>query len=1287
MVIGLSNSECHEYITDLIGLDASTELSSEINIRTQGNLFFIKQMLTYIEMEKSKSFNNSLRISNAELSGEYQSLEYYIKRNLRSLNLDMYTVVKYMVCYGKPIDLNVIALICDKTEYEISCILNKNKYYGYIIDTVDGLRITHDKISQAIHDDIVIEELNFIHKKISDSLLKTNNVKFIFDATIQRNLSKSTIKKSEILDIAKLNFDAANLALNQLAYSLSNTFYIQALHYIELYAGQQDSAFVNAIKYGYIYTSFLTGDSIELLKGLRVLIVESENIVDVTKYYALYKDIIVNSNKNYDVATSLGVELLSKFNLSLPSSQSEAAKFKLRLDSINIVSLCYENLKTQNLLPIDKTLIEKSQLKLMQDLWEAAYYSQDVDIMQAVTYKILDLSISTGIHSESSFGFMMYAMLLSKQGMHEKSYRSGKFALYIVDKYADNVMFPKITNLFCNYSAFYSESFLKISERYYSSYKTAVLTSDFLFGAWAAYFRLWTLFLSGTELSQVLSEAKELFDFLSKTNDEKMIHSYFILSDAIYSLTTNGFVFLQLEKDEFNVNTLDDFTYFNDISFAPGAAWLAIINVITNYIYGKHSTVIESIDLYLSDVNIDIVMFPLMQVTFYEALSLIEIYSEIDEDSKKAQQIKSKILDKLSDLSSLAVNEKSNFGNQFKIVKLSLLLKGFKSIEIDENSELLVHDIEESGSHLEKGILYELLTKFESTKGKFLRARNYLQLAVTEFELWGATNKKSQLLHVYANLNDNSSAPWQPYPLNQKLVNHDFNKLLKSSTLISSTLNSQSMIQKTIEFISDESSANQIYFISFADQVSNASYNSVNGSINHSLSLNLSLNNNNMYSSLIHYCYCSKTSIFIDASWSESPFMTSNYVVDNSIKSIICIPVLRHNRVLAVVYLESSNNNLSFTAELFDYLILLLNQLAISLTNSQQHNALISKLNEQSQVQNKLTAQINKIKYINEYSNLGVWSWDINTQILEWSDEIFSMFGYAKFNTDINFDNFMSVIHPDDRQAVKNAIQYCFDGHEYMVDHRIIRPDGSIRWLSEKGNVVYNTDNTPVYMFGIVQDITDTKAINDRNKDLSLQLNQSHKMESIGQLTGGIAHDFNNILASVLGYSELMQTRLKEQGDEKLLRYLDNIHTAGQRAKELVAQMMLFSRTKTDHNESISLQPIIRESIKLLTSTIPSGIKLSSDIDVDIPEVIMDPIQAQQIIMNLCVNSRDAIVDIGHIHISLKAGHFSLNCSSCHVDLNGEYVNLVIQDNGSGIEPSIPMIIVNALFSNKTVDF
>jgi len=212
----------------------------------------------------------------------------------------------------------------------------------------------------------------------------------------------------------------------------------------------------------------------------------------------------------------------------------------------------------------------------------------------------------------------------------------------------------------------------------------------------------------------------------------------------------------------------------------------------------------------------------------------------------------------------------------------------------------------------------------------------------------------------------------------------------------------------------------------------------------------------------------------------------------------------------------------------------------------------------------------------------------------------------------------------------------------------------------------------------IIRDIT-------HERELEKQLIQSQKMEAIGILAGGIAHDFNNTLFIMLGFLSLVKKEIKDNA--KAMSHLDEIFNAGERAENLIQQILTFARQEEVTFVPIDIVPLFKEAVKLLRSTLPSSIHLKLNIIDDPGRILGNPTQLHQVIINLCTNAEYAMRGKdGNLDITLSQEYIDKNSAEKNDLEVGEHLKLSIQDTGTGINPELLSKIFEPFFTTKPIN-
>ncbi len=220
-------------------------------------------------------------------------------------------------------------------------------------------------------------------------------------------------------------------------------------------------------------------------------------------------------------------------------------------------------------------------------------------------------------------------------------------------------------------------------------------------------------------------------------------------------------------------------------------------------------------------------------------------------------------------------------------------------------------------------------------------------------------------------------------------------------------------------------------------------------------------------------------------------------------------------------------------------------------------------------------------------------------------------------------------------------------------------------------------------LLATVHDRTHVRQAEMDRLNLQNRLQQANKMEAIGQLAGGIAHDFNNILASMIGYAELVQGSRARFSEDQTNGYLNEVISAGNRARDLISQMLTFTRAHRGDPRPVDVAAAINDVSRMLRAAIPAHIDIHTQIDADLAAVNADPVQLQQIIINLLVNARDAISGPGLIRVTLRRGRQHEPCAACGEHLGGAHVVLSVTDSGHGIPEQIRDRMFDMYFTTR----
>lgn len=453
-----------------------------------------------------------------------------------------------------------------------------------------------------------------------------------------------------------------------------------------------------------------------------------------------------------------------------------------------------------------------------------------------------------------------------------------------------------------------------------------------------------------------------------------------------------------------------------------------------------------------------------------------------------------------------------------------------------------------------------------------------------------------------------------------------------------------------------------------------------------------------------------------------------------------------------------------------------------------------------------LKETVSRLSTLQRIAGIGFWEWNIASGELYWSDEIFRIFGVARHNFSPTYEGFLDSVHPDDRQAVTNAVAMALSGEReaYDVEHRVLQPNGREVFVREQGSVRRGPDGKALSMFGTVMDISERKSVElafqqsqaqfeilwnatqnamltisengvitrlnkmaikqfgysaeellgqsveilvpekvrgqhvrlreefnrnalsrpmaagfelfalrkggirfpveisltpvdifgsketlvhvedvSRRYELEGKLRQSQKLEALGRLAGGIAHDLNNMLTVIIGFSELSTLTL-EEGHE-CQEHVREVHKAGERARELVRQILAFTKQQVLDWQLVDLSQLMLENEEMLRQLVPRQHAFELNMTEGLRRVHTDPTQVVQVITNLVVNACDAMQHAGRLIISMNNVLLDKDYMEDAGRLeSGNFVEISITDTGCGMDEETVQRIFDPFFTTKS---
>lgn len=344
---------------------------------------------------------------------------------------------------------------------------------------------------------------------------------------------------------------------------------------------------------------------------------------------------------------------------------------------------------------------------------------------------------------------------------------------------------------------------------------------------------------------------------------------------------------------------------------------------------------------------------------------------------------------------------------------------------------------------------------------------------------------------------------------------------------------------------------------------------------------------------------------------------------------------------------------------------------------------------------------------------IGTWNWDLPTDRFTVDEGFARAFGLdpALGRTGLSLEQIIATVHPEDRDGLIAAINGVIArGGAYAHQYRVRRANGKYYWIEANGRVDHDDNGTPQNFPGVLIDVEDRRsieaerdrataalrALNDtleqrvaeRTAELiqaEEKLRQSQKMEAVGQLTGGLAHDFNNLLAGITGALELTSLRISQGRTNEVDRYLHAAQGAARRAAALTHRLLAFSRRQTLDPQPIDVNVLVDGMIELVQRSVGPSIVVTTTSAADLWPAFVDASQLENAVLNLCINSRDAMPDGGRITIETANHCLNADEAKAYELPEGEYLSVSVTDIGTGMTPELIAKAFDPFFTTKPI--
>ncbi|MEA5553757.1 AAA family ATPase [Anabaena cylindrica UHCC 0172] len=1370
----LSFNSLNHLVADTLHAPATVvqPLTELVMQKTKGNPFFVTQFLKVLHQDELITFDRNaghwqcdiVQVQDAALTNDVVE---FMALQLQKLPESTQHILKLAACVGAYFDLETLAISSEQPQTEVATSLWKALQEGLILPQSDmykfylgeaqaeedqpqetlHYKFLHDRVQQAAYSLIPDEQKQATHLKIGQ-LLRHNasgqeQEERLFETVNHLNLGLALITERQAQeDLAELNLAAGRKAKLSTAYKTAISYLATGIDLLPDKAWESHYPLTLALHQEITEASYLNTDSEQMEQWAETVLTHARSLLDKITIYEVKIQACMAQNQQIE-ALQLAKEVLERLGVHLPEQPThadigQALQYTQELlDGKSINSL--------QTLPTMTAAEPKASMVILSSIITAAYHAAP-DLLPLVIFAQINLSMQYGNAPESTYSYIMYGLMqiVMLQDI-DAGYRFGQFGMNLLQHFHNSKLTAKTILGFNVYLRYFKEPAQDTLNGFLQAYSCGLETGDLEYASLSLLCYDYTAYFCGQELSSLKQAMEDHRQVMQQFGQD----IYFNIQGSYYHSVLN-LLETKPEPDRLCSDLYDE----NDMILLHREAhqFLALFQLyfnklILSYLFERYEQALENARITEQYLHAAAGLIHIPLFSFYDALVQLAIYPTVSQTEQTS--ILEQVTAHQKHLDQLAVHAPSNQSHRCALVAAEKCRVVGNTSQVIEMYDRAIAGAKENGFIQDEALANELAAKFYLNWGKEKVAAGYMQEAYYCYSRWGAKAKTDDLQQRYPHLlrpilqeTEVSAGTWNTLmtiasptiygsstqksssstSINQAL---DFAAILKASQALSSTIELDDLLHQLTQIILQNSGGDRCALI-LPNEVGEWQVRAIASLDKTQLCTEPLTNNPNLPLKLIQYVKNTQKTVVIDELKTDLPVI-DDYLMERQPKSVLCLPLLNQGQLIGILYLKNHFTVGAFTSDRVEILNFLTTQAAISLENArlyqQSQQALMQLRDNETRFQN-LAANIPGMVYqfclapdgstATPYVSFGcldLYELDPN-DVMTGKRSVYAMH------------------HPEDEAAIVQAmIESTQNLTPFIEEWRIITPSGKVKWLQAAARPEKKTDGSVVWD-GIVLDVSDRKcaeaaviqksqALEQTMQELQnahLQMVQSEKMASLGNLVAGVAHEINNPIGFLNGsisnakdnvqdlleyleayhqqqpptdeVEELAQDIDLEFLLEDLPKLLDAMKGATDRIKNISTSLRTFSRADTDYKVSANLHEGLDSTLLILKYRLKANehrpaIQITKDYG-DLSTIECFPGQLNQVFMNILANAIDVFDEMSQTQSfkEIEANPQQITIRT-HVELN--QIHIRIRDNGKGMSSDVQAKIFDHLFTTKDV--
>ncbi len=1236
-----------------------TPLAQLVHDKTAGNPFFVIQFISTLAEEGLLTFDHgaarwSWDLDRIHAKGYTDNVVDLMIGKLNRLPVETQSALQQLACLGNAAKITTLSIVCGTSEKEVHSHLWEAVRLELVAREEGVYKFIHDRILEAAYSLIPEPSRAETHLKIGRLLAARippeSRGEAIFEIANQFNRGAALVtSRDEREQLAELNLIAAKRAK-------ASTVYDSALKYLTAGAAllPEDSwdrlhELAFWIELNRAECEFLTGELAAAEERLARLAARAANTVEQATVACLRMDLYTTHDQS-DRAVGVCLDYLRHLGIEWsPRPAEEEARREYERIWTGLGTRSIEELIE---LPLMSDPASIATLDVLTKVLSPALFT-DANFLSLAICRAVNLSLARGNSDGSCVTYVWLGMIAGPHfGNYRAGFQFGRLGYELVEQRGLKRFQARTYLWFGQFVMPWTKHVRAGRDLMRRAFEAANQVGDLTVAAYSSDALNTNLLAAGDPLAEVQQEAENGLEFAQKVRFG--IVTSVIIAQLGLIRTLRG---LTSKFGSFDDGHLDELRFEHHLANEPILAlpecWYWIRKLQARFFAGDYESAVEASIKARRLLWTSPSLFETAEYHFYGALARAAVSDSATPDSKgedgptssrPAEHLKA-LVEHHKQLALWAENCPENFETRVALVAAEIARIEGRALDSERLYEQAIHSARANGFVHNEALANELAARFYAGRGFEKIAHAYLRDSRHCYLRWGADGKVRQLEQLYPQLREAPSVPAPTTTIEAPLEHLDLATVIKMSQAVSGEILLEKLIETLLKTAVEQAGAERGLLVLPDGDEYRIEAEIGPGAYQVDVRLRQApVSSSELPESLLRYVIRSQEKVILDDASTHTLFSEDEYLRQRHPKSVLCLPLLKQSKLISVLYLENNLAPRVFTPKRVAMLELLASQAAISLDHARLYSEL-SRANArlEREINERLRAEAavrRSEAYLAEAESLsksGSWAWNPATkEITHWSQERYRLFGFDPNAGIPPFEAILQRIHPEDRRKwLENGEDAIRERRDSDLEFRVVLPDGEIKHLYGVGHPVFSESGDLVEVMGLGIDITERKRAERelRQKEVSLREAQSNlahvsRLTTMGELAASIVHEVNQPIAGIVTNANAALRwlagevpNLNETGET-----IRRIIRDGKRAGEIVGRIRALAKKAPPQKDWLDLNQAIGEVIAIARSELQRHrVSLQTQLANDLPLIMGDRIQLQQVVLNLLVNAIEAM--------------------------------------------------------------